>query len=53
MIVHHSTTVQAIAEGLGVPRAEARAIDTASNDGLNVIVLPAEGPAQLVKLAYR
>ncbi len=53
VIVHHSTTVQTIAEELGVPRAEARAIDTSMNDGLNVVLLPAEGAAQMVRLAYR
>ena len=53
VVAHHSTTVQEIAEELGVPKGEARSIDTVGNDTIALVLLPAEGGAQLVQLAYR
>lgn len=53
VVCHHSTTVEPILRELGIPDSEARTIDTNAFDNLILVLLPAGGSPQMVKLTYK
>ncbi|HVR74213.1 MAG TPA: histidine phosphatase family protein [Planctomycetota bacterium] len=53
VVCHHSTTVEPILQALGIPESEARTIDTSAFDNLILVLLPAGGSPQMVKLTYK
>ncbi|MBI4606239.1 MAG: histidine phosphatase family protein [Planctomycetes bacterium] len=52
VIAHHSTTIRAILEKLGIPKDQAATVSTSAYDNLILVLLPAGQDPQIVKLRY-
>jgi phosphohistidine phosphatase SixA len=52
VVAHHSTTIRAILEELGIPAEQARTVNTGVYDNLVVLLLPDGQTPQMIKLRY-
>jgi phosphohistidine phosphatase SixA len=52
VVAHHSTTIRPLLKEWGVPAADADSVNTGVHDNLLVVLLPAGGSPQLLKLRY-
>ena len=52
VVAQHSTTIIPILKKLGVPDADANSVNTGVYDNLLLVLLPAGGTPQLIKLVY-